>query len=80
MKVRETIGTTVRTMVKMKVTTNGDQHQDMANVATEVRERGEKRRVCGDEGLDTVWLRPTLYWFIAQYDFILFMLKSEGEA
>ena len=28
MKVRETIGTSVGTMVKMKVTTDGDQHQD----------------------------------------------------
>ena len=28
MKVRETIGTSVRTMVKTKVTTDGDQHQD----------------------------------------------------
>ena len=28
MKVREMIGTSVRTMVKMKVTTDGDQHQD----------------------------------------------------
>ena len=34
MKVRETIGTTVRTMVNMKVTTDGDQHQDMVKVAT----------------------------------------------
>ena len=28
MKVRETIGTTVRTMVNMKVTTDGEQHED----------------------------------------------------
>ena len=28
MKVREMIGTSVRTMAKMKVTTDGDQHQD----------------------------------------------------
>ena len=28
MKVREPIGTTVRTMVKVNVTTDGDQHQD----------------------------------------------------
>ena len=28
MKVREMIGTTVRTMMKMEVATDGDQHQD----------------------------------------------------
>ena len=54
MKVRETIGTTVRTMVNMKVTTDGDRHQeDMVNVATEEWERGGPRPVCEDEGLET---------------------------
>ena len=52
MKVRETIGTTVRTMLNMEVTTDGDQHQDMVNLTTEVWERGG-RRVCGNEGLET---------------------------
>ena len=28
MKVREMIGTSVRTMMKVKVTTDGEQHQD----------------------------------------------------
>ena len=56
MKVRETIGTTVRTMVNMKVTTDGDQHQDEGEcdyrsmvekrTTTSVRER-ELRDVCG---------------------------------
>ena len=52
----------------------------MVDVATGVWERGGRRRVCGDDGLETVWLRPTLYWFIAQYDFMVFVLKSEGGA
>ena len=60
MKVRETIGTTVRTMLNMKVTTDGDQHQDMVNVTTEIWERGGGRRVCEDEGSETAWLRPAL--------------------
>ena len=64
MKVRETIGTTVRTMLNMEVTTDGDQHQDMVNVTTEVWERGGRRRVCEDEGLETARLRPALEWFI----------------
>ena len=44
MKVREWIGTSVRTTVKVKVTTDGDQHQDMVKVTTEVWERGGRRR------------------------------------
>ena len=50
MKVRETIGTSIRTMLNMttdgyqhqdmEVTTDGYQHQDMVNVTTEVWERG----------------------------------------
>ena len=47
------MGTTVRTMVKVNATTDGDQHQDMVNVAAEVWERGGRRRVCGDEWLAT---------------------------
>ena len=45
MKVRKRVGTSVRTMVKVKVTTDGDQHQDMLKVTTEVweRERGRRR-------------------------------------
>ena len=39
MKVRERIETIARTMVNMKVTTDGDQHQDMVNAATEIWER-----------------------------------------
>ena len=41
MEVRETIGTNVRTMVK--VTTDGDQHQDMVDMTMEVWERGGRR-------------------------------------
>ena len=44
MEVRELMGTSVRTMVKVKVTTDGDQHQDMVKVTTEVWERGGRRR------------------------------------
>ncbi len=43
MEVREMIGTSVRTMVKMKVTSDEEQHQDMVNVTTEVCERGGRR-------------------------------------
>ena len=43
MKVREWIGTSVRTTVKVKVTTDGDQHQYMVNVTTETWERGARR-------------------------------------
>ena len=46
MKIRQTIGTGVRTMVK--VTTDGHQHQGMVNVT---RERAARRRVCEDEGV-----------------------------
>ena len=61
MKIRETIGTTVRTMLNMKVTTHEDQHQDMVNVTTKVWERGGRRlRVCEDERLETAWLRRAL--------------------
>ena len=42
MKVRETIGTTVRTMVNMKVTTDGDQHQDEGEC--DYRSMGERSR------------------------------------
>ena len=48
---REMIGTKVRTM-----TTDEDQHQDMVNVATKIRERGGGGRVCDGEGLETVCL------------------------
>ena len=41
MKVRETIGTTVRTMVNMEVTTDGDQHQDGGEC--DYRSMGERR-------------------------------------
>ena len=41
MKVRETIGTSVGTMVKMKVTTDGDQHQDEGEC--DYRHMGERR-------------------------------------
>ena len=64
MKVRETIGTTIRTMLNVEVTTDGYQHPDMVNVTTEVWERGGRRRVCEDEGLETARLRPALEWFI----------------
>ena len=60
MKVREMFGTTVRTMLNMKVTTDRGQHQDMVNVTTDVWERGGRRRVCEDEGLETAWLRHAL--------------------
>ena len=50
------------------------------NVTTEVWERGGRRRVCEDEGLETAWLRPALFWFIAQCDFMVSVLNSEGEA
>ena len=50
MKVREMIGTSVMTMVK--VTTD---HQAMVKVTTEVWERGGRRRVCEDEWLATEW-------------------------
>ena len=56
MKVRETIGTSVGTMLNMEVTMDGD----MVNVTTEIWERGGRRRVCEDEGLETAWLRPAL--------------------
>ena len=56
MKVRETIGTSVGTMLNIKVNTDGDQNQDMVNVTTEVWERGGRRRVCKYEGLETAWL------------------------
>ena len=39
MKLREQMGTNAKTMVTVKVTTDGDQHQDMVNVTTEVWER-----------------------------------------
>ena len=58
MKDRKGTGTSARTMVN--VTTDGDQHQDMVNVATELWERGGRRRVCEDEGLETAWLRHVL--------------------
>ena len=60
MEVRETIGTTARTMLSMEVTTDGDQHQGMVNMTTETWERGGGRRVCEDEGFETAWLRPAL--------------------
>ena len=44
MKVRERMGTSVRTTVKVKVITDGDQHQDMLKVTTETWERGGRRR------------------------------------
>ena len=47
MKVREMIGPSVRTMVK--VTTGGDQHQHMVNMVTEAWERGGVRGVCEGE-------------------------------
>ena len=43
MKVRERMGTGVRTMVQVKVATDGDKHQDMVKVTTEVWERGGRR-------------------------------------
>ena len=50
MKVREIMGSSVRTMVK--VTTDGDQHQDIVNVASEISGRaGAGGRVCDGEGL-----------------------------
>ena len=64
----------------MEVSTDGDQHQDIANVTTEIWVRGGRRRVCEDEGLETAWLRPALEWFTAQYDFMVVVLKSAGEA
>ena len=50
MKVRKMTVTRVRTMVKMKVNTDGYQHQHMFKVTTEVWERGGPRRVCEHEG------------------------------
>ena len=60
MQVRETIGTTVRTMLNMEVATDGDQHQNMVKVTTEVCERGGRRRVCEDNALEAEWFRPAL--------------------
>ena len=39
MKVRERMGTSVRTTMKVKVATDGDRHQDMVKVSTDVWER-----------------------------------------
>ena len=39
MEVRERMGTSVKTMVKIKVATDGDQHQDIVKVTTDVWER-----------------------------------------
>ena len=47
MKVRETIGTSVGTMVKMKVTTDGDQHQDEGECG--YRSMGERRTTTTSE-------------------------------
>ena len=60
MKVRERMVTSVRTMVKVKVTTDGDQHQDDGEC--DYRSMGERgrRRVCEDNALETAWLRPAL--------------------
>ena len=44
MKGMEPMGTSASTMVKVKVTTDGDQHQDMVEVTTETWERGGRRR------------------------------------
>ena len=44
MKVRERMGTSVRIMGEVKATTDGDQHQDIVTVTTEVWERGGRRR------------------------------------
>ena len=51
MKLRERMGTNVRTMVKVKVTTDGDQHQDMVKVTTEVWEREKDVEASEHEGL-----------------------------
>ena len=42
MEVRELMGTSVRTMVQ--VATDGDRHQDMVKMTTDVWERGGRRR------------------------------------
>ena len=51
MKVRERMGTSVRTTVKVKVTTDGDRHQDMVTVTTETWEREEDVEASEHEGL-----------------------------
>ena len=43
MEVRELMGTSVRIMVKVKVTTNGNRYQDIVKVTTEVWEGGGRR-------------------------------------
>ena len=47
MNVRERMGTSVRTIVKVKATTDGDQHQDTVEVTTKVwvGERRTSKRV-----------------------------------
>ena len=44
MKVSERMGNSVRAMAEAKVATDGDRHQDMVKVTTEVWERGGHRR------------------------------------
>ena len=44
MKARKMIGTSIRAIAKVKVTTDGDQHQDMVKVTAEVWKRGGRRR------------------------------------
>ena len=38
------MGSSVRMMVKLKATRDGDQHEDMVKMTTEVWERGGRRR------------------------------------
>ena len=62
MKAREIMGSSVRTMVKMKVTTDGDQNQNDGK--RDYRSVGKRRTtttsVCDNDGLETVWLCPAL--------------------
>ena len=80
MQVRETIGTTVRTMLNMKVTT--DRGPASGHGECDYRNMGERMgtSVRGQGVRDSVVTTCALMVYIAQYDFMVLVLKSEGKA
>ena len=77
MKVRETIGTTVRTMLNMEVTTDGE------NDECDYKSMGERRTTTSVRGRgvrDSEVTTCAGMVYIAKYNFMVVVLKSEGEA
>ena len=69
------------TMLNMKVSTDRDQHQDMVNVAVSgYRNMGERRTATSVQGRgvrDSVVTTCAVMVYIAKYDFMVVVLKSE---